>query len=456
MFPIHIPFLLLTMKPSRLPILKYLPITSRGWCIIAVAGYFLFGPPSQGFDIIASYLGYGTVAAVVYSICLGALSGIMIRRRCIVELAPLASAEGRFIAGNRVQLSATATIGTRLPFFRLTITPIWPNSSVTHPIPQLRHAESGSYSAVFPVILPHRGEWLVSEYRIRYHDLLGITSFQWRGALHHPLSLTVYPPDAPSDNLPIVTLRRSSGDLELADQTSEGDYFDLKRYDPADGIRRIVWKIFARTGQLVSRHPEPQTQPEGKTLVFAIADHLEDRVAASAYRYVARAEEVGMEIRCGCLGMNGEPLARNREETLSLLLKTVWESHHADLNTEIGNFISLLSTEVSDGPMRQIALFIDNRRLKNPLTATILRELTQLLAAQQSEPVWFVVGSKRDNASIEDQIESRAMSRNRSVTLARWWLLGKDHSALNWRSERKLDIAEEMTLSQLGGRVVLV
>jgi hypothetical protein len=106
--------------------------------------------------------------------------------------------------------------------------------------------------------------------------------------------------------------------------------------------------------------------------------------------------------------------------------------------------------------MGQIALFIDNRRLKNPLTATILRELTQLLAAQQSEPVWFVVGSKRDNSSIEDQIESRAMSRNRSAKLARWWIFGKDHSALNWSSKRKLDIPEEMTLSQLGGRVVLV
>ena len=86
------------MKPNRLPILKYLPITPRGWCISAVAGYFLFGPPSKGFDIIAKYLGYGTVAAVIYSICLGALSGMMIRRRCTVELAPVASTEGRFVA----------------------------------------------------------------------------------------------------------------------------------------------------------------------------------------------------------------------------------------------------------------------------------------------------------------------------------------------------------------------
>ena len=455
-FASRLPIHLLTMKPNRLPILKYIPITSRGWCISAVAGYFLFGPPSKGFDIIASYLGYGTVAAVVYGICLGALSSIMIRRRCTVELAPLASTEGRFVAGNPVQLSAIATIGTRLPFFRLTITPIWPNSTVTHPIPQLRHAESGSYSAVFPVILPHRGEWLVSEYQVRYHDLLGITSFQWRSALHHPLSLTIYPPDAPSDNLPIVTLRRSSGDLELVDQTTEGDYFDLKRYDPSDGIRRIVWKIFARTGQLVARHPEPQTQPEGKTVVFAIADHLEDRVAASAIRYVARAEEIGMEIRCGCLGMSGEPLARNREDTLRLLLKTVWESHHANLNGEISRFISLLSTELSDGHTPQIALFIDNLRLRNPHAVSILHEVTKLLAAHQSEPVWFVVGSKTDNASREGQIESRPMSRNPTAMLARLWLFGRDRSSLDWSSKKNLQISGETVLSQLGGRVVLI
>ena len=444
------------MKPGRFTRLRYFPITPRGWCIIAVAGYFLFGPPSQGFDIIASYLGYGTVAVVVYGIGLGALSSIIIRRRCTVELTPLASSEGRFVAGSPIQLSATATIGTRLPFFRLTITPLWPNLSVTHPIPQLRHAESGSYAAVFPVTLPHRGEWLVNSYQIRYHDLLGITSFRWRGKLHHPLSLAVYPPDAPDNNLPIVTLRRSAGDLELADQPAEGDYFDLKRYDPSDGIRRIVWKIFARTGQLVARHPEFQTQPEGKTLVFAIADHFEDRVAASAYRYIARAEELGMEIRCGCLGMDSAPLARNREEALRLFLKTVWESHRADLSNEISHFISLLSTEVPDGPVRQIALFIDSRRLRNPILADILSEVTQLLAVQNSEPVWFVVGSKTDSASRENPIQSTAFSRGRSAMLARWWLLGKNRSTLNLIPKKTLDIPEEKTLSKLGGRVVMV
>jgi hypothetical protein len=217
-----------------------------------------------------------------------------------------------------------------------------------------------------------------------------------------------------------------------------------------------VWKIFARTGQLIARHPEPQTQPEGKTFIFAIADHFEDRVAASAYRYVTRAEELGMEIRCGCLGMNAEPLARNREEALRLLLKTVWESHRADLKVGIGHFISLLSTEIPDAPIRQIALFIDSRRLRNPIMASILSEVSQLLAAHQSEPVWFVIGSKTDNAFREVQIASRTTSRSRSLKIARWWLFGEDRAALNLSFKKTVDISEEKTLSQMAGRVVMV
>jgi uncharacterized protein (DUF58 family) len=444
------------MKLRRVPPSPFFLITLRGWGILGITGYFLFGPPAERFDIIARYLGYGTVFAAVYCIGLGLLSQLTLRRRMAVELVAIPSPQGRFIAGEPIQLEATTELGPRLPFFRLTIAPLWPHRSITHPLPQLRTTESGTHSATFPVILPHRGEWIIKRFEITYRDVLGITSFRWRGDLLHPLSLPVYPPDAPEANLPMVTLRRSSGEEDLAEQLPEGESFDLKRYDPSDGIRRIVWKIYARSGQLIARHPEPQTQPEGKTLVFAVADPAADDVAARAHAYVARASQLGLDIRFGCLGMGQEPLAVSGDESLRLLLKTVWDSNSSLLLADVTHFISLLGAEDPEGPRRQAAFFIDSRWLTISNESKILLEASQILQSHQIEPVWFVNGGRLSQGEPFPYGELSQSPLRIPRIWAEWWFLGERESASVWNRKKQTQQSFESTLSELGGRTVLV
>lgn len=62
----------------------------------------------------------------------------------------------------------------------------------------------------------------------------------------------------------------------------EGDYIEMRRYAPGDPLKRVLWKVFARTRKLLVRVPERAIAPRQKTLAYLVTDRRDEPAAGTA------------------------------------------------------------------------------------------------------------------------------------------------------------------------------
>ena len=67
-------------------------------------------------------------------------------------------------------------------------------------------------------------------------------------------------------------------------------------------MKRILWKTYAKSGQLVVRRPEPAVIPEGEVAVYLVAGADEDHVAGALLGYLNQLEESRVVVLFGTDG----------------------------------------------------------------------------------------------------------------------------------------------------------
>jgi hypothetical protein len=225
-----------------------------------------------------------------------------------------------------------------------------------------------------PIRFPHRGDWSVRGVTALLTDRFGISRFQWDTV---PCGGTtvfkIDPPYRADSSLPIISSTQRSGDEIVTPHDRNGDPYDLKPYHPSDGLRKVVWKVFARTGELVSRHPEPSMTPEGKTALFVAAGRNDEDLCAAAAAYARRLESLELVVLAGCEGQAGTdrraplPIARNSEQLLGILRASVWDLDPEDLLTDIDkDFESAVAQFEDTNPgqsIERVVLFVSGHRL---------------------------------------------------------------------------------------------
>ena len=150
------------------------------------------------------------------------------------------------------------------------------------------------------VFFPHRGFWKLKAISFTLQDSLGLSSTSWQKPLD--LEVEISAPELAIKPLPLVAASTSAGDeMQFAKERS-GDLFDIKAYDPSDGVSRILWKTFAHSGQLVVRRPEPAVLPEGEVAVYVIAKRSEEEVISSALSYINYLDDRRVSILFGTDG----------------------------------------------------------------------------------------------------------------------------------------------------------
>jgi hypothetical protein len=70
--------------------------------------------------------------------------------------------------------------------------------------------------------------------------------------------------------------------LPHPDGRPEGDLADLRSYGQGDPIRYVLWKVFARTRELVVRTPERALAPTRRTLAYLVTSPADEPAAAAA------------------------------------------------------------------------------------------------------------------------------------------------------------------------------
>ncbi|MGE3453779.1 MAG: DUF58 domain-containing protein [Kofleriaceae bacterium] len=112
----------------------------------------------------------------------------------------------------------------------------------------------------------------------------------------------------------------ASGDaMAHPDGSPVGDYYDMRRYGAGDPIRFVLWKVFARTRELLVRTPEISVAPDRRTIAYLVAGEG-DEPAAGAARVAVDSGALGVTWELGADGC-GE-IASSREQALDVLAKS--------------------------------------------------------------------------------------------------------------------------------------
>ena len=275
-------FLVAIAQRAR-PVLQLQPFTVRGalGLLLSMIVFFQFALPLN--DLVASMLG-GGLSLLVLSALIGTVTGVLRVKGKLQISHRMESLE--LVSHSRLGALLQLQGVNLLPFTRIRIKRRFEfdDGSVASTEHVLSGAQSNSATTIRDsVIFPHRGLWNLVSIDVALGDTFGFTEIGWSVPVHDPISIDA--PTVPIRPLSILASSSRSGDEISLTRERTGDPFDLKAYDPSDGINRILWKTFARSGELVVRRPEPAVVPEGEIAVFVVASTTEDEVAGAFQDY---------------------------------------------------------------------------------------------------------------------------------------------------------------------------
>jgi Protein of unknown function DUF58 len=131
-------------------------------------------------------------------------------------------------------------------------------------------------------------------------DLLGLARFSFRKRQNR--ELTIAPHRGNLQDLQLVP-QHDAGDAQGHPQgPPQGDLLEMRAYAPGDPLKNVLWKVFARTGQLLVRMPERAVQPCERTLAYLVAGPGDEPAAGIARKVL----ETGMLGRDFLFGADGE------------------------------------------------------------------------------------------------------------------------------------------------------
>jgi len=141
-------------------------------------------------------------------------------------------------------------------------------------------------------------------------------------------------------------------DRSHPDGSPTGDFFDMRRYGAGDPIRFILWKVFARTRDLLVRTPETAIAPDKRTLAYLVAGDG-DEPAAGAARVAVDTGALGTQWVLGADGC--AEAASSPGEALEVLTR----SARAELD-DTGALAAFLN-RMKRGPVSRAVVFVPAR-----------------------------------------------------------------------------------------------
>jgi hypothetical protein len=162
-----------------------------------------------------------------------------------------------------------------------------------------------------------RGEYPHTLRRVIVEDVFGFARLAlW---LIEPSARTVWPARARPLTATLLQAMASGDLVSHPAGQPEGDLIEMRRYQPGDPIKRVLWKTFARTRTLMVRLPEKAIAPTKRTLAF-FAVGAGDEAAASVARVALESGSLGTDWRFGCDGASED--ARRVPEALAMVVRS--------------------------------------------------------------------------------------------------------------------------------------
>ena len=368
--------------------LQRTPLTLRSILLLLFCGYLLLGPVPYSSDIVAASLAYGLLTLLGIIAAATLIEALYIKKRLTLELHP---PEELSVSGQSARCLVVLSRVSLLPGTVLTCRPSFVHPEISVPTIKLFKGTQPGQRLAIDCIPPHRGNWDVHGIHCTVGDLTGFMKVSWRVALD--TSLIVTPPSQPDTLLPLVSSTQRAGDLVPDAVHRLGDPFDIKPYHPSDGVKKIVWKAFAKSGELLSRHAEASMTPEGFVALFVLARPEDDDVCGKALAYVHALTELKLDLLLSCEGQNGRAPGHNVESCQELLIDATWDAKSSNTRSACDDLQALFDACTRTGiavNLRKVIVFCSGSRLASTTGPDLMRAIAQWMEERSIEPVFFL------------------------------------------------------------------
>lgn len=412
-----------------------LSISGRCIAILLVMLLLILGPASYRADIVAAALAWGSIALIALTAAFVAIYGRILRRKLSFALAydqitlTDPSTDSRITSGEPVIISLKSSGFSIPPFFRLGL-----KLKFEHRLPVVQHVLLGRHPAGLnlneKISFPHRGDWQLTSLDLTFSDYTGLVKYGWKSTLQSLPLYRVHPPPVISDNWPIISSAQRSGDAEVDLHNRQGDPYDLKRYHPSDGIKKIVWKVYAKSGELIARHPEASMTPEGQILIYALLREQDDHLCGQLFEYCKRLEDNKLQLYLGCLGMGTEDIASSLQDIEELLITSAWKSakiSSSDIISELRHVLQQQQELAPQSAIERVVLPLSYQSVESGLINLDLDQLSTLTASLNIKPVFFIIKDLAASAKGHHGSEKAPKMAN---LLKRWFTVPTEQDTL--------------------------
>ena len=410
-------------------LLKRTPFTLQTGLLVAFCSYLLLGPVPSSSDIISASLALGLITVLALISVTTIVHGLRMKKRLSAELI---SPDEMIVSLQQAQCILHLSAFKLLPGTFLDCSIAFSNSVETVSTVRLYGSSRTDRRIVVHISFPHRGNWDIEGIDCSLGDSAGCVRLRWRIPLQS--SIIVAPPIPANSTLPLVSSTQRPGDLAPDAVHRLGDPFDIKPYHPSDGIKKIVWKAFAKSGELLARHPEPSMTPEGFVAICVVARPQDDDLCGKALSYIAALKELTLDLLVACQGHNGRPLGHDAETSKTLLIDSVWDAAQADstlLETDFQALIDACSASSSQVQLRKMVVFCSGSRLTDPAEANTIVRIATWLDAHSIEPVFFLT---QPQSLTPDSPPSRLAVKAQAIFLEPDVHTPQAHSASNYQN----------------------
>jgi hypothetical protein len=348
--------------------------------------YLLAGPVRESSDIVSASLAYSLLFVILIATLMVVAHGVALKR-CLS--ASIGTPEQPGIAGETVRVFIALRGARILPLCLLDMRLIFERPGASPALVRVSGFSESDRRAHLDLSFPHRGEWDIRGVECILRDVTGLSRFSWN--IPQQTAVTIAPVPAYDSNLPVLSSTQRPGDMMIDTFNRQGEPFDIKSYHPSDGVKKIVWKAFAKRGELLSRHPEASMTPEGFVVMLAIAGKEGDKACAQVVSYAESLARLNLEIIASCEGANGRLPAHSPETFRELLIDSVWDAmpeRIGHLQRDASALLDYCGQLTPGLKVSKLLLFIAAERLAMPGQAKQIQDLGEWLSAQGIAPVF--------------------------------------------------------------------
>ncbi|MEM6993909.1 MAG: DUF58 domain-containing protein [Myxococcota bacterium] len=187
--------------------------------------------------------------------------------------------------------------------------------------------------------------------RFVVRDAFGLSEIAWEGSDNQPLRFT--PSVGALQNIEVIRGMSAGEDLPHPEAPAEGGPFDMRHYTPGDPIRFVLWKVFAKSRELIVRTPERALAPARQTAAYLVTGQS-DEPAAGAARLAVAAGTLGTGWTLGADGCANP--ASTAGVALDLLTRSAGTPDDRG-GADLASFIK----EQSEGSASRMVIFVPGR-----------------------------------------------------------------------------------------------